>query len=62
MIWTNEFFSNNIINKLSPYKTYFLETNNAGTNGILVGIIRERKSKGPLFYDVIMKFDILTPL
>ena len=61
-IWNSEYFQNNIIQKLPLRKTYLLETNNAGTKGIPVGIIGERKGRNNMILRKFQLNDISAPL
>ena len=45
-LWMSEGFGNNIVSKLPRGKTYFFETNNAGTKGIPIGLIGENRQNG----------------
>ena len=61
-LWKSENFCNNIIKKLPQNKTYLLETNNAGTMGIPIGIVNEFKNQNRIMMVKFQLNDISTPL
>ena len=60
-LWNSEGFNNNIINKLPQGKTYFLETNNAGSTGIPIGISNDFKQNNGMTIKIQLN-DIIQPM